>query len=84
MKDRCPRERIEGRRIVSSNALVSARSSEISSRRAAGRVCDWQPARVAVSTVEQLATRTSVEKVVFNVFKDIDREIYEGYEGLLR
>ena len=36
-----------------------------------------QAAEIAVETVKQfMNTKTSVEKVIFNVFKDMDREIY--------
>ena len=36
-----------------------------------------QAAEIAVETVKQfMNTKTSVEKVIFNVFKDLDREIY--------
>ena len=36
-----------------------------------------QAAEIAVETVNQfMNTKTSVEKVIFNVFKDLDREIY--------
>ena len=38
-----------------------------------------EAARIAVETVKEFMMQdTSVKKVVFNVFKDIDREIYEG------
>ena len=38
-----------------------------------------EAARIAVETVREfMAEETSVKKVVFNVFKDIDREIYGG------
>lgn len=37
-----------------------------------------QAAAIAVNTVQQfLQTKTSVRKVIFNVFKDVDKEIYE-------
>ena len=36
-----------------------------------------QAAEIAVETVKQfMNTKTSVEKVIFNVFKDLDKEIY--------
>lgn len=36
-------------------------------------------AEIAVETVQEfLKTKTGVKKVIFNVFKDIDKEIYEG------
>ena len=36
-------------------------------------------AEIAIATVKEFLAenRTSVEKVIFNVFKDLDREIYE-------
>ena len=37
-----------------------------------------EAAQIAVNTVRQfLQTKTSVRKVIFNVFKDLDKEIYE-------
>ena len=39
-----------------------------------------QAAAIAVNTVQQfLQTKTSVRKVIFNVFKDVDKEIYERF-----
>lgn len=38
-----------------------------------------QAARIAVSTVREfMGQETSVKKVIFNVFKDLDKRIYEG------
>ncbi len=38
-----------------------------------------QAARIAVSTVREfMRQETSVKKVIFNVFKDLDKRIYEG------
>lgn len=41
-----------------------------------------QAAQIAVETVEQfMNTKTSVRKVIFNVFKDLDKEIYARLLG---
>ncbi len=38
-----------------------------------------EAAKIAVTTVkEEMNRKTSVKKVIFNVFKDFDREIYES------
>ena len=41
-----------------------------------------QAAEIAVETVKQFMNRkTSVKKVIFNVFKDLDKEIYARLLG---
>lgn len=41
-----------------------------------------QAAQIAVETVKQFMNRkTSVKKVIFNVFKDLDKTIYEKLLG---
>ena len=41
-----------------------------------------QAAQIAVETVKEfLKTQTSVKKVIFNVFKDLDKAIYEKLLG---
>lgn len=41
-----------------------------------------QAAQIAVETVKKfLKTQTSVKKVIFNVFKDLDKAIYEKLLG---
>ena len=41
-----------------------------------------QAAQIAVETVKQFMNRkTSVKKVIFNVFKDLDKEIYTRLLG---
>ena len=41
-----------------------------------------QAAQIAVETVKQFMNRkTSVKKVIFNVFKDLDKEIYARLLG---
>ena len=46
------------------------------------RSCLEQAAQIAVETVKQFINRkTSVKKVIFNVFKDLDKAIYEKLLG---
>ena len=41
-----------------------------------------QAAEIAVQTVKEfLKKQTSVKKVIFNVFKDMDKKIYAGLLG---